>query len=109
MNSEEIINAIKSVVEGENCTGIAAIQKNGEISIITRGNEQALAGSIITLLGADQISSFGLSIIGAYCIAHAKGLKGFGNANKFADYLMGCAEVYFQHSDMMNPNTRGLS
>ena len=111
MTPEEVIEQIKRLVEENhlNCTIAVQHEIQNKVCIAMRGNERQMGGCIITLLGSGQIGPHNLAVLGTYAIAQAKGLKDFRDAAKFGDYLMGCADMYQQHSDMMNPNTKGLS
>ena len=111
MTTEEVINQIKAIVEANDMNCAIAVQSNeeGTVSLCLRGDEREKGGCLIALLGSGQISDDNLAILGAYCIAQAKGLKGFGDAKKFGEYLCGCADMYKKHSEMINPDTKGMS
>ena len=111
MTTEEIINQVKALVEKSNCTCAVAVSsaKEEKVSVCLRGNEQEVGGCLITMLGGGQISQDNLAVLGAYCIAQAKGLAGFADANKFSNYLMGCADMYFHHSSLIPDSKKGLS
>lgn len=111
MTPEEVIQKIRDLVVENNLNCTIAVQSDAQnkVCIAMRGDEQKMGGCLISLLGSGQIGPHNLATLGTYCIAQAKGLKGFGDARKFGNYLMGCADMYQQHSDMINPNTKGLS
>lgn len=111
MTTEEVIKQIQLLVERNNMNCAIAVQSNTEnrVSVCLRGNEREVGGCIISMLGGGRIGPNNLATLGAYCIAESKGLKGFGDAQKFTDYLVGCAEMYKQHSSMIKPDTRGMS
>jgi hypothetical protein len=96
MNTEEIIEDIKRLLEKEECNGVVAVQKDDNISLVARGNENTLGACLITLLGTDRLGNHSLSIIAAYCLAKANGFKEFKNPNRFAEHLTNCAQLYAQ-------------
>ena len=98
MSTEEIIERIRQLIESADFNGVAAIQDetNDQISLCLRGDEQAIGGAIISLLGTGRIGKHNLSIIAAYCLAIANGFKDFRNPQRFAEHLMNSSQLYAQ-------------
>ena len=111
MKIEEVAKKIQAIMDGSGLNCVIAIQSDNEnkVSLCSYGDEQHIGGCLMAILGSGQISEFGLGILGAYGIALSKGLVGFEDAEKFSEYLSGCADVYFQHSKMIGPSKKGMS
>ncbi len=103
MNTEKAIEEITKIVEKYDLDCSIAVSSNEECqtSVCMRGNEHEVGRCIIAMLQCDQFTQEALAVLGAYCIARSRGLKGFEDAAKFSEYLGGCADVYLKCSDMI--------